>query len=101
MSEEKGTLNGEIHDLKDMLDVKERKVNVLQKKVKAVADQFLHQNRIKIVFYLKLRFDGVFVFDTNLFKDPSRTIVVAHAFVNIDVPFKRMSFPPPEHRWHC
>lgn len=34
MSEEKGTLNGEIHDLKDMLDVKERKINVLQKKVK-------------------------------------------------------------------
>lgn len=33
MSEEKGTLNGEIHDLKDMLDVKERKINVLQKKV--------------------------------------------------------------------
>lgn len=35
MSEEKSTLNGEIHDLKDMLDVKERKVNVLQKKVGA------------------------------------------------------------------
>lgn len=34
MSEEKGTLNGEIHDLKDMLEVKERKINVLQKKVK-------------------------------------------------------------------
>lgn len=34
MSEEKSTLNGEIHDLKDMLDVKERKVNVLQKKVR-------------------------------------------------------------------
>lgn len=34
MSEEKGTLSGEIHDLKDMLDVKERKVNVLQKKVR-------------------------------------------------------------------
>lgn len=33
MNEEKGTLTGEIHDLKDMLDVKERKVNVLQKKV--------------------------------------------------------------------
>lgn len=33
ISEEKGTLNGEIHDLKDMLEVKERKVNVLQKKV--------------------------------------------------------------------
>lgn len=46
MSEEKGTLNGEIHDLKDMLDVKERKVNVLQKKVKAMADQFLHQNSV-------------------------------------------------------
>lgn len=36
MSEEKGTLNGEIHDLKDMLDVKERKVTVLQKKVGCV-----------------------------------------------------------------
>ena len=33
ISEEKGTLTGEIHDLKDMLDVKERKVIVLQKKV--------------------------------------------------------------------
>lgn len=33
ISEEKGTLNGEIHDLKDMLEVKERKINVLQKKV--------------------------------------------------------------------
>uniref|UniRef100_A0A4X1UJ30 ELKS/RAB6-interacting/CAST family member 1 n=1 Tax=Sus scrofa TaxID=9823 RepID=A0A4X1UJ30_PIG len=32
MAEEKGTQAGEIHDLKDMLDVKERKVNVLQKK---------------------------------------------------------------------
>ncbi|EPY86966.1 hypothetical protein CB1_000286017 [Camelus ferus] len=35
MAEEKGTQAGEIHDLKDMLDVKERKVNVLQKKVAA------------------------------------------------------------------
>ena len=35
MSEEKSTLSGEIHDLKDMLDVKERKVNVLQKKVRS------------------------------------------------------------------
>lgn len=34
MAEEKGTQAGEIHDLKDMLDVKERKVNVLQKKVR-------------------------------------------------------------------
>lgn len=36
MSEEKSTLNGEIHDLKDMLDVKERKINVLQKKVRII-----------------------------------------------------------------
>uniref|UniRef100_S4RMJ7 ELKS/RAB6-interacting/CAST family member 2 n=1 Tax=Petromyzon marinus TaxID=7757 RepID=S4RMJ7_PETMA len=35
LTEEKGTLAGEIRDLKDMLDVKERKINVLQKKVRA------------------------------------------------------------------
>lgn len=34
VSEEKSTQQGEISDLKDMLDVKERKVNVLQKKVR-------------------------------------------------------------------
>lgn len=34
LTEEKSTQHGEITDLKDMLDVKERKVNVLQKKVK-------------------------------------------------------------------
>ncbi|KAF7693812.1 hypothetical protein HF521_007565 [Silurus meridionalis] len=39
MSEEKGTLNGEIHDLKDMLDVKERKVTVLQKKIENLQEQ--------------------------------------------------------------
>uniref|UniRef100_A0A3Q2QYV9 ELKS/RAB6-interacting/CAST family member 1a n=1 Tax=Fundulus heteroclitus TaxID=8078 RepID=A0A3Q2QYV9_FUNHE len=39
MSEEKGTLNGEIHDLKDMLDVKERKINVLQKKIENLQEQ--------------------------------------------------------------
>lgn len=33
LTDEKSTLTGEIRDLKDMLDVKERKVNVLQKKV--------------------------------------------------------------------
>lgn len=33
LTEEKSTQQGEISDLKDMLDVKERKVNVLQKKV--------------------------------------------------------------------
>lgn len=31
-----------------------------------------------------------FVFDTYLFKDPSRSIVVAYAFVNIGALFKRM-----------
>lgn len=34
LTDEKSTLTGEIRDLKDMLDVKERKVNVLQKKVR-------------------------------------------------------------------
>ncbi len=34
LTEEKSTQHGEITDLKDMLDVKERKVNVLQKKVR-------------------------------------------------------------------
>uniref|UniRef100_A0A4W5KQ84 Uncharacterized protein n=1 Tax=Hucho hucho TaxID=62062 RepID=A0A4W5KQ84_9TELE len=33
LTEEKDTLAGEIRDMKDMLDVKERKVNILQKKV--------------------------------------------------------------------
>lgn len=33
LTEEKGTLAGEIRDMKDMLEVKERKINVLQKKV--------------------------------------------------------------------
>ena len=37
MTEEKGTLAGEIHDMKDMLEVKERKVNVLQKKVQLLS----------------------------------------------------------------
>lgn len=40
MAEEKGTQAGEIHDLKDMLDVKERKVNVLQKKVRYRCSEF-------------------------------------------------------------
>lgn len=34
LTEEKSTQHGEITDLKDMLDVKERKVNVLQKKAR-------------------------------------------------------------------
>lgn len=57
MSEEKGTQAGEIHDLKDMLDVKERKVNVLQKKVgsqtieSSVLQQlrFLSENNLGVV----------------------------------------------------
>ncbi|KAM9040393.1 LOW QUALITY PROTEIN: ELKS/Rab6-interacting/CAST family member 1-like [Megaptera novaeangliae] len=39
MAEEKATQAGEIHDLKDMLDVKERKVNVLQKKIEKLQEQ--------------------------------------------------------------
>lgn len=35
LTEEKGTLAGEIRDMKDMLEVKERKINVLQKKVRS------------------------------------------------------------------
>uniref|UniRef100_A0A8K9VG96 ELKS/RAB6-interacting/CAST family member 1 n=1 Tax=Oncorhynchus mykiss TaxID=8022 RepID=A0A8K9VG96_ONCMY len=38
-SEEKGTLSREVHDLKDMLEVKERKVNVLQKKIENLQEQ--------------------------------------------------------------
>ncbi|KAK9525683.1 hypothetical protein VZT92_016368 [Zoarces viviparus] len=38
-TEEKSTQQGEISDLKDMLDVKERKVNVLQKKIENLQDQ--------------------------------------------------------------
>uniref|UniRef100_A0A3B3DB40 ELKS/RAB6-interacting/CAST family member 1 n=1 Tax=Oryzias melastigma TaxID=30732 RepID=A0A3B3DB40_ORYME len=39
LTEEKSTQQGEISDLKDMLDVKERKVNVLQKKIENLLDQ--------------------------------------------------------------
>uniref|UniRef100_A0A8C9ZN69 ELKS/RAB6-interacting/CAST family member 1 n=1 Tax=Sander lucioperca TaxID=283035 RepID=A0A8C9ZN69_SANLU len=39
LTEEKSTQHGEISDLKDMLDVKERKVNVLQKKIENLQDQ--------------------------------------------------------------
>lgn len=40
LTEEKSTQQGEITDLKDMLDVKERKVNVLQKKVRGPKNTF-------------------------------------------------------------
>ncbi|XP_078098633.1 ELKS/Rab6-interacting/CAST family member 1-like isoform X1 [Sander vitreus] len=39
LTEEKSSQHGEISDLKDMLDVKERKVNVLQKKIENLQDQ--------------------------------------------------------------
>uniref|UniRef100_A0A4W6EEQ4 ELKS/RAB6-interacting/CAST family member 1 n=1 Tax=Lates calcarifer TaxID=8187 RepID=A0A4W6EEQ4_LATCA len=39
LTEEKSTQQGEITDLKDMMDVKERKVNVLQKKIENLQDQ--------------------------------------------------------------
>lgn len=39
LSDEKSTLTGESRDLKDMLEVKERKVNVLQKKVRTLAGE--------------------------------------------------------------
>uniref|UniRef100_A0A8C2ZEH7 ELKS/RAB6-interacting/CAST family member 1 n=1 Tax=Cyclopterus lumpus TaxID=8103 RepID=A0A8C2ZEH7_CYCLU len=39
LTEEKSTQHGEIIDLKDMLDVKERKVSVLQKKIENLQDQ--------------------------------------------------------------
>ncbi|KAM8910168.1 ELKS/Rab6-interacting/CAST family member 1-like isoform 2-T4 [Spinachia spinachia] len=39
LTEEKSTQHGEISDLKDMLDVKERKVVVLQKKIENLQDQ--------------------------------------------------------------
>lgn len=48
ISEEKGTLNGEIHDLKDMLEVKERKINVLQKKVHRQFCRYVDQNNALI-----------------------------------------------------
>lgn len=52
ISEEKGTLTGEIHDLKDMLDVKERKVIVLQKKVSLIIYLFISffKNNLNIAF---------------------------------------------------
>ncbi|XP_068940676.1 ERC protein 2 [Petaurus breviceps papuanus] len=39
LTEEKGTLAGEIRDMKDMLEVKERKINVLQKKIENLQEQ--------------------------------------------------------------
>uniref|UniRef100_A0A672ZW09 ELKS/Rab6-interacting/CAST family member 1-like n=1 Tax=Sphaeramia orbicularis TaxID=375764 RepID=A0A672ZW09_9TELE len=45
LTEEKSTQHGEITDLKDMLDVKERKVNVLQKKIENLQDQLRDKDK--------------------------------------------------------
>ncbi|XP_061815397.1 ELKS/Rab6-interacting/CAST family member 1-like isoform X8 [Nerophis lumbriciformis] len=45
ISDEKSTQHGEISDLKDMLDVKERKVNVLQKKIENLQDQLRDKDK--------------------------------------------------------
>ncbi|RXN21883.1 ERC 2 [Labeo rohita] len=43
--EEKGTLNSEICDLKDMLEVKEKKINILQKKVENLQEQLKDKDK--------------------------------------------------------
>ncbi|KAI5607130.1 ERC protein 2 isoform X3 [Silurus asotus] len=45
MTEEKGTLAGEIRDMKDMLEVKERKINVLQKKIENLQEQLRDKDK--------------------------------------------------------
>lgn len=49
LTDEKSTLTGEIRDMKDMLDVKERKVNVLQKKVSE--SSYLHHHTVPEVLH--------------------------------------------------
>lgn len=53
LTEEKGTLAGEIRDMKDMLEVKERKINVLQKKVSSRHKPF--RLRIGIIYVLSFQ----------------------------------------------
>ncbi|XP_072136210.1 ERC protein 2 isoform X2 [Mobula birostris] len=45
LTEEKGTLAGEIRDMKDMLEVKERKINVLQKKIENLQEQLKDKDK--------------------------------------------------------
>lgn len=52
LTEEKSTQHGEITDLKDMLDVKERKVNVLQKKVRK--RQILEKTSIELKIHAEV-----------------------------------------------
>lgn len=53
LTEEKSTQQGEISDLKDMLDVKERKVNVLQKKVRSPSFRHqLHHGQFSCISFL-------------------------------------------------
>lgn len=52
LTEEKGTLAGEIRDMKDMLEVKERKINVLQKKV-----NFIWESKVRGQFSWAIKRD--------------------------------------------
>ncbi|XP_058244926.1 ERC protein 2 isoform X4 [Hemibagrus wyckioides] len=45
LTDEKGILTGEIRDLKDMLEVKERKIVVLQKKIENLQDQLKDKDK--------------------------------------------------------
>ncbi|KAF7651161.1 hypothetical protein LDENG_00114910 [Lucifuga dentata] len=45
LTDEKSTLTGEIRDMKDMLDVKERKVIVLQKKIENLLEQLRDKDK--------------------------------------------------------
>jgi len=55
LTEEKGTLAGEIRDMKDMLEVKERKINVLQKKVRSLVKGY-------IVKFLRAHLGEIYIF---------------------------------------
>uniref|UniRef100_A0A3Q4N3L7 ELKS/RAB6-interacting/CAST family member 2 n=1 Tax=Neolamprologus brichardi TaxID=32507 RepID=A0A3Q4N3L7_NEOBR len=57
LTDEKSTLTGEIRDMKDMLDVKERKINVLQKKIENLLEQL--KDKDKQVAGLRERVQGL------------------------------------------
>ncbi|KAM4571545.1 ERC protein 2-like isoform 5-T6 [Fundulus diaphanus] len=57
LNDEKSTLTGEIRDMKDMLDVKERKVNILQKKIENLLEQL--KDKDKQVVGLRERVQGL------------------------------------------
>jgi ELKS/RAB6-interacting/CAST family protein 1 len=47
MAVKKGKQAGKIHDLKDMLDVKECKVNILQKKTENLQEQLRGKEKVQ------------------------------------------------------